>query len=312
MLSHYAYLDTTDFEVSRAYHAAARFDLRPLAPVGRDGHLSSRVNAMFERHFQLYFFSYSASIRLDALSDNANYVIPVRLEAGSTGHDVARFDGRIGSPGRADPLLVPAGYAHLGLGIDAALLRAHAELLLGELPDKPISFTPDFSTDRSLHRTLAHLIKHAAEEEEAEPWSLRDPIRGQSFLSSVMNLLLLHQPHSLSHLALPGAGPAPRDVKRVLDYIEAHLDRPVTLATLVAVGGVPGRTLNEHFRRFTGLSPMAYHRKRRLEAAHRALCAGDGTSVTDIALRFGFNNVGRFAALYRQAHGVTPAQHLRR
>ena len=151
----------------------------------------------------------------------------------------------------------------------------------------------------------------AAVEESLEPWALRDPIREGAFLESVMNLLLLYHPHSCAASLKRNPGPAPRDVKRVIDYIEAHLEHDVTLADLVVQAGVPGRTLNEHFRVFAGEPPMAYLRLRRLEAARRALQSGEEISVTQVALRFGFNSLGRFAGVYRRAFGESPRETLK-
>ena len=37
-----------------------------------------------------------------------------------------------------------------------------------------------------------------------------------------------------------------------------------------------------------------------------------GTTVTDVALRYGFANPGRFAGQYRRAFGVSPAETLRK
>jgi AraC-like DNA-binding protein len=39
---------------------------------------------------------------------------------------------------------------------------------------------------------------------------------------------------------------------------------------------------------------------------------GDGTTVTEVALRFGFAHTGRFAAAYRRRYGQAPSATLRR
>ena len=62
------------------------------------------------------------------------------------------------------------------------------------------------------------------------------------------------------------------------------------------------------------MSPWRYHRLRRLQLVHRALRDGgrDPTSISAIARRFGFGELGRFAATYRALYGELPSGTLRR
>ncbi|NJO38591.1 MAG: helix-turn-helix domain-containing protein, partial [Rhizobiales bacterium] len=53
-----------------------------------------------------------------------------------------------------------------------------------------------------------------------------------------------------------------------------HFDEPIRLSDIVEIAGVPGRTLNSHFREFTGYSPMAYLTNLRLRQARQALKTG--------------------------------------
>jgi transcriptional regulator GlxA family with amidase domain len=59
---------------------------------------------------------------------------------------------------------------------------------------------------------------------------------------------------------------------------------------------------------------MGFLKQRRLEAANRELLAADPaeTHVTDVALRYGFYQMGRFAVEYRRAFHEPPSQTLRR
>jgi AraC-like DNA-binding protein len=59
---------------------------------------------------------------------------------------------------------------------------------------------------------------------------------------------------------------------------------------------------------------MAYLRRTRLEYAHQELGAaipGDGTTVTDVAARWGYANLSRFTSSYRRAYGELPSHTLR-
>lgn len=109
------------------------------------------------------------------------------------------------------------------------------------------------------------------------------------------------------------SSPLPADLVRVLAWLRTHLAEPVALETLAAVAGVRPRTLEAHFRRFLGTTPLGWVRRERLAEAHRQLARDEPRiSVTQAALDAGFTQLGRFAALYREAYGELPSQTVRR
>jgi transcriptional regulator GlxA family with amidase domain len=125
-------------------------------------------------------------------------------------------------------------------------------------------------------------------------------------------LLLSHRHNYTAALRSRKGSIAPRDVKRAVDYLEAHIDAPVTLADLVEASGVPGSTLLKHFRDSKGVSPMRYLRNARFQHARQALMAAQpGESVTTIAMKCGFFHMGRFSVEYRERFGESPSETLR-
>jgi TolB-like protein/AraC-like DNA-binding protein len=105
----------------------------------------------------------------------------------------------------------------------------------------------------------------------------------------------------------------PDDLKKAIDYIRDHLSGKMSIADLVAHCGVPERTLRKHFRAFMTVSPLKAWRQLRLAAARACLLEGsNGTSITEVAMRFGFSHFGRFAQDYRQHFGETPSLTLQR
>ena len=130
-----------------------------------------------------------------------------------------------------------------------------------------------------------------------------------------MTTLLLAQPHTYSDLfQQPEPAVAPFYVKRAEAYIEAHLDEPLSIAELAAAAGVSARSLQTGFQQFRGTTPMAHLRALRLKRAHDELLAADPqrTSVTDIAMRWGFSHLGKFAVAYKQRFGESPRDTLGR
>ncbi|MFE9448051.1 helix-turn-helix domain-containing protein [Streptomyces sp. NPDC006739] len=106
----------------------------------------------------------------------------------------------------------------------------------------------------------------------------------------------------------------PATLRRAVAYIDDHADQPLTVAGIADAVHVTIRTLQYAFRRHLDTTPLAYLRRARLAHAHRDLLAASphsGATVAGIAARWGFSHAGRFAALYRDAYGTSPARTLR-
>jgi len=63
----------------------------------------------------------------------------------------------------------------------------------------------------------------------------------------------------------------PGDLRRAIDYMEANLAAPITIADIAEASGIAGRTLFQYFRDFRGTSPMRYLRDARFEKVRDAL-----------------------------------------
>uniref|UniRef100_UPI0034DAE5F1 helix-turn-helix transcriptional regulator n=1 Tax=Paractinoplanes polyasparticus TaxID=2856853 RepID=UPI0034DAE5F1 len=77
--------------------------------------------------------------------------------------------------------------------------------------------------------------------------------------------------------------------------------------------GVSERALQAGFQRYVGISPTTYLRQVRLDRVHEELRQADPdrTTVADVAQRWGFRHLGRFAGCYRARYGVSPSQTLK-
>jgi AraC-like DNA-binding protein len=103
-------------------------------------------------------------------------------------------------------------------------------------------------------------------------------------------------------------------LRRAEEYLMANVGNAICLADVCRETKVAVRTLSRAFASAHGLGPMGFLKQRRLEAANRALLAADPaeTHVTDVALRYGFSQMGRFAVEYRRNFHEPPSQTLRR
>ena len=105
----------------------------------------------------------------------------------------------------------------------------------------------------------------------------------------------------------------PRDVKKAVDLLQSNLRYAWKIGEPARLSGLPRRTLEKHFRRFLGCSPLEYLQGARLDQARRKLArAPPSVNVTEIAGECGFNHLGRFAIAYRDRYAESPSDTLRR
>jgi transcriptional regulator GlxA family with amidase domain len=94
-------------------------------------------------------------------------------------------------------------------------------------------------------------------------------------------------------------------LKRVVDYIEARLGEPMTLADMASATGLTRMHFAAQFRASTGLRPHEYLLRRRIERAQEMLLTAD-LSVADIALSVGFQTQSRFTTTFARFVSQTP------
>lgn len=104
----------------------------------------------------------------------------------------------------------------------------------------------------------------------------------------------------------------PRHVKQAVDFIHANAGAPIRIRDIADACCVTPRTLENGFKLFKDTTPLAYLRQVRLDGARRELETADVPRIADIAHRWGFADLGRFAERYRRAFGELPSETVRR
>ena len=101
---------------------------------------------------------------------------------------------------------------------------------------------------------------------------------------------------------------------RFEEVLAEHLSRPLRMPELCALVAVSDRTLRSCCAEFLGMSPTQYALLRRLKEVRRALRDANfnTVSVAEVAHRFGFAELGRFAETYRATFGEAPSATLQR
>ncbi len=94
-------------------------------------------------------------------------------------------------------------------------------------------------------------------------------------------------------------------LKRVVEHIDACLDRSISLAEMADVAGLTRIHFAAQFRRTTGTSPHSFLLRRRVERAKDLMRASD-QPLADIALTVGFSTQPHFTTVFKRLVGDTP------
>ena len=103
----------------------------------------------------------------------------------------------------------------------------------------------------------------------------------------------------------PSNGLSQERLKRVYDYIEAHLDDRLTLSDLAAVACLSPYHFSRSFKQALGIGPQRYVTQRRLERA-KTLMRRTNQPLARIAQEVGFSDQSHLTSVFRREIGVTP------
>lgn len=152
--------------------------------------------------------------------------------------------------------------------------------------------------------TAEHLIGLLLREAEST-----DPCTSV-MVESLSRALVVHLLRNHSNLSVRRAEAAdsisPGRVKRVIDYMHEHLDEPMPLAELAAVGRLSVSRFVRAFHAAVGKPPHRFLIQLRIEEACRLLETSE-LSVTEIGLRCGFDQPSHFASMFRTIVGMPPS-----
>jgi AraC family transcriptional regulator len=105
-------------------------------------------------------------------------------------------------------------------------------------------------------------------------------------------------------------GLTPRQVKRVAEFVLAHLDRDVSLQALAGQTGLSPSHFARSFRRTVGESPHQFVLRQRVERAQRLLEETD-LPLAQVAMESGFAHQSHLTRVFGHRLGLTPAAYRR-
>ena len=99
-----------------------------------------------------------------------------------------------------------------------------------------------------------------------------------------------------------------RALKRVIAYIDGHLQEDVSLTELADIGGFNASYLSRLFRQITGETITNYMTRKRLALAEDLL-QNTNMKIQDIAVKMGYSSPRSFIRAFRNGLGVSPTDY---
>ncbi|MFG1954262.1 AraC family transcriptional regulator [Micromonospora sp. NPDC048830] len=266
--------------------------------------------------------SYSGEVRIT--TDELETAYQVNVPMSGSLHTRTAYGEVFATPGLAavynpDSPALLHGWVDGGSLFGLKVERAALESQLADLVDVPVRTAVRLGGALDLRRGPGRqwwtLVRSLVELARDPSGPLSMPIIARPLAQSVITALLYAVDHPYrDRLAGARYGAAPAAIRRAVETLEDEPELPWTAADVAKRVGVSIRSLQEGFVRHIGQPPMTYLRTVRLRRAHVDLQAADPArhTVAQIAGRWGFVHLGRFAAAYRQRYGEAPSATLYR
>ncbi|WZH52335.1 MAG: AraC family transcriptional regulator [Nocardioides alkalitolerans] len=259
--------------------------------------------------------------RLHGTEESGQYHVCLPLTgkvicAGATDEPVAIAPGRasVWGPGQVPDTIWAAGTTLMCFMVPPEVVAAEAQALLGREVAAPVVFEPKMDLTSPGGRSWWRLVTLLAGELEADSGLIQEAVTRHHFERLLVEGLLLAHQHSLSDvLQQRSRNSTTRAVARAIELIEEDPSAPWSALSLASRVHISVRSLQEGFRRELDTSPMSHVRDVRLRRVHEDLAAlPPGPTVNQIAQRWGFLHMGRFADHYRRRYGELPSVSRRR
>jgi AraC-like DNA-binding protein len=300
---------------------------------GRDAIVDAISRAYCDAHIETHA-GIQGHVHQAPLGDVAfNFVrLTVPLEADSGANDAffceqftsaggARFclDGReFACGGTSGVLLSPENRMQIRLDGETSLwgvklarerLEEQLSLMLGGSLDVPLEFEPAVDLRREAERRRHSLIRFIIGELDRQSPLLRSRLALANLEEELLQHYLELAPHNYSErLAALRTPTSLRHVREVEAFIEAHPERAIDVRALGALTGASASSIYQAFKQQRGHTPIAFLREMRLRRVREELLHPPATTtVTEIAIRWGFAHLGRFSGLYRRRFGEQPS-----
>ena len=312
-------LHSRDLDEARVLVSGIFCDHR-LSLVDRHGQLNYQHRYLRTPAMSFSIMSYGANVHVAPQELDGFFLVQLplrgedRIESGNQARLSQPGSGTIHCPGQSFSMNWSSNCSKLVVRIEREAMERHAANLLGRPLRQALQFDTDLDTRSGGGQAWETTIRQLLRSLQQNPDLVAHPLMRAQFEQLIMSGLLVWQGNSLSE-SLGKSEPEvlPRHLKVAEDYMRAHLDTAITNEQLAELTGISLRTLYNSFRKFRGVSPMRYLRDLRMEKVRQELLDTSRLrNVTSVATRWGFFELGRFAAEYRKRYGESPSDTLKR
>lgn len=182
-------------------------------------------------------------------------------------------------------------------GFETDKFNKYIQPVLHNKIDLALHLTPDSFWQQSIIDYL--LLIFAAEQEELT-------VRGLTYL--IWDTF--YKNHLLSDSMIDTTAAQNERFNGVIDYIREHYQEYITLGQMAELTHLSEGQFCRLFKSFTGMSPNQYLIRYRILQSCQLLLKTD-TSITDIALSCGFNNISYFNRAFLKIMNTTPGDYRR-
>jgi AraC-like DNA-binding protein len=180
--------------------------------------------------------------------------------------------------------------------------------------DAPVRLTGSAPVGPEAKRHLVRVVDYVCQSLADDLCVVQDPLIGSTIQRYLAASVLAAFPSTavLDTTVEDRRDSTPQLLRRAIAFIDDHAHTDISLADIANAVFVTPRALQYMFRKHRDCTPTEDLRQVRLHHAHHELAAGDRdtTSVGDVARKWGFAHMGRFAAYYRQHYGQSPHETL--
>lgn len=316
-LSRHVLVRTADLGTATR-HAARELGTRRLAYATADRRLDARLHAVALPRVGLLYLAYGGDLVEVYTDERPAFLVHIPItgslvRTGPDGSHVPQGSPSVLSPADPATLRWRPDTAALVVRLDRRALEGELVNLLGRPLELPLRFRPELDDAGS----WLDLVRYVAEDLDAPAGLIRRPAVTADLERVLLRGLLLCQPHTYSTQLAAGVARRDRPPHVVAALTEMHAapEHAFTVESLASDVNVSPRQLQAGFREHLETSPMRYLRHLRLRRVREELSEWDPAvrpNIADVAHRWGFTHLGRFAREYRQQYGELPSQTLRR
>ena len=245
----------------------------------------------------------------DGVTINISLAAPLRFRRGAKTREYTAGSAYLRGPGDEFDLTTQHGSSLMGLGFSPELVT-----WLEDRTGKPLALGDTLSLETPEGKSLHRYLNFIWDEIQNGGALLNSTLATLEIENSVAALFYAATQRSNQTTETGGALARPDYLMRAEEYIRANLSRPLSVLDVATAAGVSPGTLSRVFRRHRGVTTREFIEQHRLNAARENLLAAapDSTTVTEVALKWGFTHMGRFAVNYRRTFGEKPSETLRR